>query len=643
MIRLIDFRLRYGDRLLFDGVNAQINPHDRIGLVGDNGTGKSTLLKILIGDDLLDSGTIDRAKYVTFGYLPQDGIVHSGASLYSEVETAFDNILTIQARIEEASVQLQSLNDNNDERYEILEVIGELEHRLDDLDAHKLKSKIEKVLFGLGFSKEDMVRSCKEFSGGWQMRIALAKLLLREPSLLLLDEPTNHLDLDSLRWLEAYLSGYDGAIMLVSHDRAFLDALCDRTFHLNQRKLDAYKGNYSHFEVERVKRREILLKAAENQRRERAHLQGFVDRFRAKASKASQAQSRMKKLEKMEVIEIDEEDSQIGFSFPPPKRSGQVVLKLEGISKAYGSLEVIKDLDLEIQRGDRIAVVGVNGAGKSTLTRIIAGVESFQSGERELGYQVELSYFAQNQADELDPNASVLDLGTEVAPPEVRTKVRNILGSFLFRGNDVFKKAKILSGGEKNRLALARMLMRPANFLVFDEPTNHLDMRSQGVLQEAIKAYAGTVVIVSHDRAFLDPLVNRVIEVRKDGVRCFPGNISDYIEKLKAEADVAGVPQKSTQDAPAQPSMETRNPRQRRQQEAERRRQLSETKKKAEALEKRAAELEGQVTTFEAAMADPDFFKQEDHPEQVRKYHLLKDDLEKTLSDWERAVAGMET
>jgi ATP-binding cassette subfamily F protein 3 len=476
------------------------------------------------------------------------------------------------------------------------------------------------------------------------MRIALAKLLLREPSLLLLDEPTNHLDLDSLRWLENYLTFYDGAILLISHDRAFLDALCDRTFHLNQRKLDAYKGNYSYFEKERVKRRELLLKAAENQRREREHLQGFVDRFRAKASKASQAQSRMKKLEKMEVIEVDEDDSQIGFSFPPPKRSGQVVLKLEGLSKSYGNLQVIRNLDLEIQRGDRVAIVGVNGAGKSTLTRIIAGVESFQSGDREPGYQVELSYFAQNQADELDPNMSVLDLGTEVAPPEVRSKVRSILGSFLFRGNDVFKKAKVLSGGEKNRLALARMLMRPANFLVFDEPTNHLDMRSKSVLQEAIKAYAGTVVIVSHDRAFLDPLVNRVIEVRKDGVRCMTGNVSDYIEKLKEEAKDGDDSESSAKKAtPTRATEESRNPKFRRQQEAERRRQLSELKKKTDALENRAAELERKVAEFETAMTDPEFFKAEDHQDQVRDYNRIKTELQQTLSDWERVSSQLES
>jgi len=636
MIRLHELYLRYGDRTLFDGVSAQINSRDRIGLVGANGSGKTTLLRALCGGDILERGEIERARYVTIGHLPQEGIVHTGVSLYAEVESAFDDILLIQKRIEEATGRLDEESGDARERDEILEVIGELEHRLADLEAHKLNSKIKKVLFGLGFSESDMVRPSNEFSGGWQMRIALAKLLLREPVLLLLDEPTNHLDLDSLRWLESYLQGYDGAIVLVSHDRAFLDALCGTIFHLTNCRLDVYRGNYTFFENESISRKQLLLKSAENQRRERAHLQKYVDRFRYKATKAKQAQSRIKKLEKMATIEVDEEESEIGFSFPKPTRSGHVVLKLSEVSKQYGEISVFRDFDLEIVRGDRVAVVGVNGAGKSTLARVLAGAEPFQSGVRTPGHKVELSFFAQNQAEELDPEASVLDLASKGAHHELLPKVRSILGSFLFRGDDVFKKSGVLSGGEKNRLALARMLLRPANCIILDEPTNHLDMRSKEVLQKALEGFPGTLVIVSHDRSFLNPLVNRVLEVTHLGIRSFPGNLSDYLTRLEIEEKQNTMVNVSASGRSDSRALQKETPRRKRQREAEERRNLAPLKAKAERLEQKIARLESAIGECETAMADPAFFqKGEATANGVKRYESLKRKLERAMHEWE--------
>lgn len=641
MIRLVDITVRFGERVLLDAVTLQLDVRDRIGLVGDNGAGKSTLLRIIAGEEELDGGAVERARFVSVGYLPQEGLTHRSASLYAEVETAFEDVLAVQRRRDEASDQLADVDDSPARRNELLEIVGELEHRLEDFEAHKLKSKIERVLFGLGFSDADLTRPCEEFSGGWQMRIALAKLLLREPSILLMDEPTNHLDLDSLRWLEDYLQAYDGALMLVSHDRAFLDAMCVRTFHVTHGRVDVYRGNYSAFEIEREQRREQMLRTAENQRRERAHLQAFVDRFRAKASKATQAQSRVKRLAKMEVLSVDGEDDTIGFSFPPPVRSGQVVARLTGIDKSYGALHVLSGVELEIQRGDRVAVVGVNGAGKSTLARVLAGTESLDAGERKIGYNVQLAFFAQNQADELDPDATPLDVVTASAHPELRARVRSTLGAFLFRGDDVFKNVRVLSGGEKNRLALARMLVRPANFLVFDEPTNHLDMRSKAVLQAALGAFAGTFLIVSHDRAFLDPLVNRVIEVRSDGIRSFPGNVSDYIERVSRDRD--GGRGCSDESSAPNDAGAGENPRERRRRDAERRRQVSNWKKRADALEGRIATLETNIGAREAAMATSEFFQRGDvTTREMKEYDDWKQELVHALREWESVMSRMQ-
>ena len=539
MIALQNIRLQYGERFLYKDVSATIGTSDRIGLVGSNGAGKSTLLKVLCGLEEVDGGKVDKANYVTFGYLPQDGIEMHGRTLFKETELAFADVLGLKAKVVEAEKRLDEMDTSSEEFYETLELIGAWEHRLEDLDAGKLPSRIESVLLGLGFSSSDIQRKTEEFSGGWQMRIALAKLLLANPSLLLLDEPTNHLDVTSQKWLEDFLLRYEGSLLMISHDRGFLDVICNRTFELSMGSLHVYSGNYSVFETQSAERKELQMKVYKSQQKEIQQAEQFINRFRAKASKARQAQSRIKALDKIERIQIEKEEDGVAFSFAPPPRSSQTVINLVDVSKSYGDLQVIRDANLRIERGDRIVVVGVNGAGKTTIAKVIAGVEPFQSGEREIGGSTYISYFGQHQADELDKSLTVLETLEESAEGKNTTNIRSILGTFLFRGDDVFKKVDVLSGGERNRLALAKMLARSANFLILDEPTNHLDMRSQDALQNALKEYTGAYLIVSHNRAFVDPLARKVLEVRKDGLSLFPGNVSDYLRHLEVVEAVA--------------------------------------------------------------------------------------------------------
>lgn len=640
MILLENLSLLLGSKAIFKDARASIGPRDRIGLVGSNGAGKSTLLRVLNNEQSVDAGKIDKAGYVSIGYLPQDFLILKGRSVFAEVESAFQDVVTLQKQVDEASARLESLSTESKEYLETLELIGGWEHRLEELDAHRVKVKVEKVLLGLGFSSKDLTRDTGEFSGGWQMRIALAKLLLQEPSLLLLDEPTNHLDLDSVRWLENYLRKYEGAVMLVSHDRAFLDALTNRTFSLSQGRLESYSGNYSFFEKEHLKRKEVLVKAQANQQRKLEKTQEFIDRFRSKATKAKQVQSRVKALEKIELIELEDEEEQIAFSFPEPPRSGQTVLEIENLTKAYGDLVVMENIGFRLERGDRIAIVGVNGAGKSTLSRILAGVEPYQKGERTIGHNVSFSYFAQHQADELDPQLEALEVVESVAAGGDRNRGRSLLGAFLFKGDDVFKKVSVLSGGEKNRLALAKILLQPFNCLILDEPTNHLDMRSKGVLQEALKAYEGTYLIVSHDRAFLDPLVNKVIEVSKRNIRTFHGNVSDYVAKIDAEAaarQAAGTNQPVATENKNNAKAVSGDPRVRRQMVAARNLKLAPLRKKSEVLENQIQEFEAQVEVTEKEMLDPDFFKQGEATQtRVNEYEKIKRRLERTYADWER-------
>ena len=537
MINIVDVSLRYGEKVIYNKISTTIGARDRIGLVGSNGSGKSTLIKLLLNEAEIDSGEVERPGYVTLGYLPQDGIELKGKTLYGEVSTAFEDALALQKNIDEADEQMMDMDTSSEEYYNLLDQIGAWEQKLESHEPEKMKSKIEKTLMGLGFAKSDFERDTSEFSGGWQMRMALAKLLLREPSLLLLDEPTNHLDIISQQWLEDYLTLYEGSLMVISHDRAFLDVVTNRTIHLSMGALKSYSGNYSFYIKQSEADLEVLRKKVKNQQVEIQRQKDFINRFRGNVKKASLVQSRMKDLEKMEIIKLPPQEKKIYFRFPPPPPASAKVIELKNMSKSYGDLQIFKGLDFYIDKGDRIAVVGVNGAGKSTLARILAGIEPFQEGERTLGINTVLSYFAQQQAEELDPDKTVLE-EVEQSSAEANREESNpraVLGALLFRKDDVFKKTSVLSGGERNRLALAKMLMREANTIILDEPTNHLDIKSKEILQDAVKAFDGTVILVSHDRDFLDPIVNKVLEVSKTGTRMLTCNVTEYLDRIKRE------------------------------------------------------------------------------------------------------------
>ena len=535
MITINQITHNFGKKVLYNGINCVIGTRDRIALIGSNGSGKTTLLRMLMGDVEAEKGTIDYPEYVSIGYLPQDGISVKGRTLYAEAESAFGDTLELQKKIEKADADLLEMDTEAEEYYDLIDAIGEWEQQLEEYEPQKMKSRIERILTGIGFHMEDMDRDTGEFSGGWQMRIALAKLLLQNPSLLILDEPTNHLDIVSQHWLEQYLKNYHGALVVISHDRAFLDEVTNRTLELKLGNLNSYKGNYSYYKKESEKQLEVLRKAHKNQQREISEIKDFINKFRSNVKKASMVQSRIKQLEKMDIIEIPREEKKIFFRFPPPPPSSAKVVTIKNLHKAYGDNVVFDGLDLRIDKGDRIAVVGVNGAGKSTLARIMAGEEPYQEGEVEKGLNTVISYFAQTQADELDPAKTVLDEVEMAAVDNPDANPRAALGALLFSGDEALKKNDVLSGGEKNRVALAKMLMKPGNCLILDEPTNHLDIKSKEVLQDAINDFNGTVILVSHDRAFLDGVVNKVLEVAPGSTRMLTCNVTEYVKRMEEE------------------------------------------------------------------------------------------------------------
>ena len=537
MIQLNSAGKRFGHKLLFDGADLLITSRDRVGLVGANGTGKSTLLKVLAGLETLDYGNVSVAKGISAGYLPQDGLALSGKTVFGECISVFSRLRNMETELEDLTAKMAELDHTSAEYEAVAERYHRIEHEFRTHDGYAIEAQVGTVLAGLGFRPEDWHRMTEEFSGGWQMRIALAKLLLQKPNLLLLDEPTNHLDIEARNWLEEYLANYPFAFVLISHDRYFLDVTVNRILEIWNKKMWVYSGNYEKYLTQKTQRQEQLEAAYRNQRERIEQLEVFINRFRYQATKAKQVQSRIKELEKMERIELPEEEKTIHFSFPQPKPSGRIVAEVAGVAKSYGPKQVFSGVNFIIEKGDRIALVGVNGAGKSTLIKLLAGTEPLSAGEFRLGHNVQSDYFAQDQYKELDQEARILDDLGRVSPSSRETELRSLLGCFLFSGDDVFKRIGVLSGGERNRYALLRMLLHPANFLLLDEPTNHLDMRAKDVLLEALSTYTGTVVFVSHDRYFIDKLATRVFEIGDGKVEVYPGNYEDFLWRKQGGAE----------------------------------------------------------------------------------------------------------
>jgi ATP-binding cassette subfamily F protein 3 len=641
MIQLSAAGKRYGHKLLFEGVDWLITNHDRVGLVGANGTGKSTLLKILAEMETLDYGALSTAKGISAGYLPQDGLALSGRSVFAECMSVFSKLRAMEQEMEDLTGRMSELDHASSDYSQVAERYQRIEHEFRARDGYAIEAQVGSVLMGLGFQKNDWQRQTEEFSGGWQMRIALAKLLLQKPNLLLLDEPTNHLDLEARNWLEEYLTSYPYTFILISHDRYFLDVTVNKIVEIWNKRIYFYPGNYEKYLSQKTQRREQLDAAYRNQRERIEQLEVFINRFRYQATKAKQVQSRIKELEKIERIELPEEEKTIHFSFPQPKASGRIVAEFAGVAKSYGEKEVFRDVNFMIERGDRIALVGVNGAGKSTLIKLLANEEDLTQGEYKLGHNVQADYFAQDQYKELDQESRILDDLGRVSPQSRETELRSLLGCFLFSGDDVFKRIGVLSGGERNRYALLRMLLHPANFLLLDEPTNHLDMRAKDVLLESLSKYTGTVVFVSHDRYFIDNLATRVFEIGEGRVEVYPGNYEDY--RWRKEGGAARL-QENTQLAVASVPVNGNKAASADGAEAKTKR-LNPIKRKQ--MEERVRELEQEINRTETAIAQHETALQSfvSAEETARLTQALEADraaLQKSLTEWEELTAVLQ-
>lgn len=634
MIQLSGAAKRFGHKVLFENLDWLLTPKDRVGIVGGNGTGKSTLLKILSGAEQLDAGSLTSMRGITMGYLAQDGLSLQGRSVFEECLSVFDDLKAMDRERENIGHRLGDLDPGGEEYRKLADRLHDIDTHFQARDGYSIEAQAGAVLNGLGFRKEDWGRDTSEFSGGWQMRIALAKLLLEKPNLLLLDEPTNHLDLEARNWLEGYLSNYPNAFVLISHDRYFLDVTVNRIVEIWNRKVWFYPGNYEKYLAQKQQRREQLEAEYRNQQEHIQHLESFIERFRYKASKAKQVQSRIKELEKIERIELPNEEKTIHFSFPQPKPSGRIVAEFTKVAKSYGAKKVLENVNFVIERGDRIALVGVNGAGKSTLIKLLAGTEPLTSGEYRIGHNVEPDYFAQDQYKELDTDARLLDDIREMAPRRSETELRSLLGCFLFTEDDVYKRIGVLSGGERNRYALARLLLQPSNFLLLDEPTNHLDMRAKDVLLESLADFGGTVLLVSHDRYFIDKLATRVFEVEGGTVTAYPGNYEEYLRRKAGIVDPVVeeyAPVMRNGDAPAvsEPARKRLNPIRRKH------------------LEDRCAEIEEEVSRTEAEIAafeqDLGSFRGVEETQRVSQLlHARRARLEELTAEWEQNAAALD-
>jgi ATP-binding cassette subfamily F protein 3 len=631
MLTLSHCSVQFGGNYLFDDITFTIGTRDRIGLVGKNGAGKSTMLKILSGNVASDEGNVIKSNDYTIGFLTQDLQATLGKTVLEEAMTSFDVLLEIEKEIDHLNNELMIRTDyESDEYANILDRHAHLHERFNFLGGASVEGTVQRILIGLGFEEKDLYRLVDEFSGGWQMRVELAKILLKNPDCLLLDEPTNHLDIESVQWLELFLKNYEGALVLISHDKAFLDIATNRTIEITNGGIEDYNCSYSKYLVERIQRRDLVKQAYTNQQKEIAKTEEFIERFRSKANLASRVQSRIKMLDKIDRIELEEEDnSAINFRFPPAPRSGLMVIESADLQKSYGSKHVLKGIDFSIERGRKMAFVGKNGEGKTTCAKILAGVEPYE-GTVTIGHNVSIGYFAQQQAETLDGNRTVFETVDDVATGEMRTKIRALLGAFLFSGDDVYKKVKVLSGGEKSRLAMAILLLQPSNLLILDEPTNHLDMRSKDVLKQAIKSYEGTLIVVSHDREFLEGLTDQVAEFKLGKVRIYEGDIYEYLRQRNIEqlADLEIVKQQKKVTKTPIVSHE--------------REELKKNDQEKRKKEKRIHELESLINNWEIEqkdleeqMSDPTLYSMPDLMKSIHQnYNNIKLSLEKALTEW---------
>lgn len=640
MISLDKINLSFGGFELFREISFLINSRDRIGLVGKNGAGKTTLLKLISQTEYPTSGTIGIPKDVSIGYLPQEMKLTDSRSLKEETTMAFEELLKLQKKIAGLNNEIAESTDyHSDDYLQKLDAVTELNERYQLIGGDNYEAELEKTLLGLGFERSDFDRPTSEFSGGWRMRVELAKLLLRKPDVFLLDEPTNHLDIESIQWLEDFLKDYKGAVVLVSHDKMFLNAVCNRTIEISLGKILDQKMNYSAFIQWKEEQREVTLAAFRNQQKMIDDTEKFIERFRYKATKAVQVQSRIKQLEKLDRIEIEEEDNAaLKLNFPPAPRSGKVVVEAKNISKAYENLLVLNDIDLKIENGEKVAFVGRNGEGKTTLARIIMG-ELEHIGNLTLGHNVKVGYFAQNQAQLLNGELTVFDTIDEIAVGEIRTKIRDILAAFLFRGDDIDKKVKVLSGGEKSRLAMIRLMLEPVNFLILDEPTNHLDMRSKEILKNALINFTGTVLVVSHDRDFLDGLVNCIYEFRNKKVKQHLGGIFEFLQRKKIESlkqletkansspnNSIATKEKTATDLSFEEKKEINK-------------NISRLEKKVTGTEEQIAEIEAKISEMDSLLSSPDNI--EDHSV-FDQYERMKHKLEQVMYEWELTIEELE-
>ncbi len=636
MIDLSNISLQFSGKYLFQNVNFKINSGDKISLVGANGSGKTSLLKIIAGELQPESGKVLKPKGINIGYLPQENITHLGKSLIDEASSALTTIISLHAKEKQLTNELGNNDLSDEEKLDLVNQLGEVHHRLEELDSYSATSKIEKILLGLGFEENDFERLTDEFSGGWQMRIALAKILISQNDLILMDEPTNHLDFDSLEWLTGFLKNYSGALLIVSHDKRFINSVTKKTLEIYLNKFNTFNGDYDSYFKYKEERDRLSVNQYLQQQKKIKETEKFIERFRYKATKAKQVQSRIKQLEKINLEELPEFKEDINIKFPTPPSSGKINIILKSISKSYGDKKIFNQLDFQIDRGEKIAFVGPNGAGKTTLAKIIAGVLAIDAGERTLGHNTLISYYAQDVADNLDSNLDILETVENISEEKTIGQLRSLLGSFLFSGDDVFKKVGVLSGGEKSRVALVKILLTKSNFIILDEPTNHLDISSKTVLQKALIDFSGSLVLVSHDVEFLTPVVNKVIEIRKGSLKIFNGDMNYYLAKREQTLNEQEFNKQSQLK-----EIDTISKKDQKRIEAELRQKRynasKELVKKIKELEKQIENLENKEKDLEKILSDQETYSDPDTArEKTIEFNKVKETIEESLSEWSK-------